>query len=89
MAIKGFSNQLIEAHRNLLSGTKMAINDVGNGCTDSCCSRPVKTTVGTPQGSILSPKEFIIYIDDLLEKYSRSGIEARAFADDIVCVLNN
>ena len=89
MAIKGFSNQLIEAHRNLLSGTKMAINDMGNGCTDSCCSKPVKTTVGTPQGSILSPKEFIIYIDDLLEQYSRSGIEARAFADDIVCVLNN
>ena len=48
MALKGFSNQLIEAHRDLLSGTKMAINDLGNGCTDSCCAKPVKTTVGTP-----------------------------------------
>eukprot|EP01064_Diplonema_japonicum_P031649 TRINITY_DN5720_c2_g2_i3.p1 TRINITY_DN5720_c2_g2~~TRINITY_DN5720_c2_g2_i3.p1 ORF type:complete len:659 (+),score=146.06 TRINITY_DN5720_c2_g2_i3:2197-4173(+) len=48
----------------------------------------VKTmTGGVPQGTILAPQLFSIYVNDLARLYRKAGIDAVVYADDIAIVL--
>lgn len=51
---------------------------------DSVASSPVKITSGVPQGSVLGPLLFLLYVNDLPDIVHS---KIRLYADD--CVLNN
>ena len=70
----GFSNQTVELFRNYLSG-RTQITVINNVSSGSC-----EITCGVPQGSILGPLLFLLYINDLPKFQLVSN--GRLFADD-------
>ena len=70
----GFSNQTVELFRNYLSG-RTQITVINNVSSGSC-----EITCGVPQGSILGPLLFLLYINDLPKCQLVSN--GRLFADD-------
>ena len=70
----GFSSQTVELFRNYLSG-RTQITVINNVSSGSC-----KITCGVPQGSILGPLLFLLYINDLPKCQLVSS--GRLFADD-------
>lgn len=49
----------------------------------SSLSQPVKLEAGTPQGSVLSPLLFLIYVNDIPLARPASNVRAGQFADDV------
>ena len=70
----GFSSQTVELFRNYLSG-RTQITVINNVSLGRC-----KITCGVPQGSILGPLLFLLYINDLPKCQLVSN--GRLFADD-------
>ena len=52
---------------------------------DECASTLLNVTCGVPQGSILGPKLFILYINDICN--ASTSLKFILFADDTKCVL--
>jgi hypothetical protein len=52
-------------------------------------TRYTKSSNGIPQGSTMSPLLFDQYIDSLIKELEGDGTMVRAYADDIVLVLEN
>lgn len=46
-------------------------------------SNPAPAENGTPQGAILSPFLFLVFIDEIKKRCSKHGVDAVMFADDI------
>ena len=54
-------------------------------CVNNCCSDYQTITCGVPQGSILGPTLFSLYINDIVND---SNFTTRLFADDTVLMLH-
>ena len=61
---------------NFLTGRKQAV------IVDGASSETVHVESGVPQGSVLGPTLFLLYINDLPERLSST---ARLFANDTAC----
>ena len=51
-------------------------------CVDGHLSNSGKLVSGVPQGSVLGPVLFLLFINDVIDIFS-SGVTARLFADDL------
>ena len=64
--------------RNYLYGREQSV--IVNGET----SDPVKVISGVPQGSVLGPLLFLIYIDDITSLQLAEGTKVSLYADDML-----
>ena len=72
--VSGIYGTELDLLRNYLSGRKQYV------VIDGCRSSPRTVTAGVPQGSILDPIMFLLFINDLLLAAQRSTVDI--YADD-------
>lgn len=78
-----------EWFRSFLVGRRQAVNvssDEG-GIVGKCCSDVKVVKAGVPQGSILGPLLFVIFVNDIVR--SVTAAETYLFADDTSLVIND
>ena len=76
--IRGITN---EWFRSYLSNTKQSVS------ISDCLSKPLNINCGVPQGSILGPILFILYINDIL--IASKKLNMIQFADDTCLFLSD
>ena len=74
----GFGRQIVSWCRSYLAGREQCVK-VQN---ENSPSQPF--TCGVPQGSILGPLFFIIYVNDLLKQFYDDNLRITLYADDTV-----
>ena len=55
---------------------------------NGCLSDRFKVTSGVPQGSVLGPILFVIYVNDMFEVVSGKSVELYLYADDAKLIKN-
>ena len=75
----GVSGAALDWFRSYLSGRTQAVNILG------ASSDARKLDFGVPQGSVLGPILFLLYISPIYDILRRHGIDAHLFADDTQC----
>ncbi|CAB4025210.1 Hypothetical predicted protein [Paramuricea clavata] len=76
----GLRDNILTWFKSYLSGRQQRV--LVNGEISETC--PVSS--GVPQGSILGPLLFLIYINDLPESITSSAVDVSLFADDTKCI---
>lgn len=84
--IRGHTNSLIKSYLSGRSQQVFLTNTVNNVVITGK-SETYQMTQGVPQGSILGPMLFLLYVNDLHEYIDNSNIYQ--FADDTSCMLSN
>ena len=79
----GFDWQIVCWCRNYLTDRHQSVKIGGK---KSPC---LPITCGVPQGSILGPLFFIIYVNDLLELFSNGRVRITLYADDTVLYISH
>ena len=77
--IRGVSNKLF---KSFLSGRTQRVK------CDEYSSEDLNVTCGVPQGTVLGPLLFIIFINDLLKLKINHSTEFLSFADDTAILLS-
>ena len=73
----GISGTLLEWIKEYLENRTFSVK------VESSFSSKIKMTSGVPQGSILGPLLFLIYISDLPKKCHTENVTPKLFADDL------
>ena len=79
----GFDRQVVGWCRNYLSERTQSVKN------NSIISPMLPITCGVPQGSILGPLFFIIYVNDLLELFMVGNVSITLYADDTVLYVSH
>jgi len=77
LRVRGASPQMWLFWRSFLSGRSFRVAQGG------CFSDSFPVTAGVPQGAVVSPMAFCLFIDDLPAICRKTGAEVHLFADDI------
>ena len=64
------------------------INDLLSNTTGTISDQVIRTTTGVPQGGVLSPTLFNLYINSMLITLANNNIQTLAFADDIAFIAD-
>jgi len=78
MVTMGFPRDLIKCIQIKLANSKLVVSD-----------KEIETFQGTPQGSVLSPTLYSLFVNDLLSDLEASKAIALAFADDLIVIAQN
>ena len=81
MKIKGIEQHVCDWYQMYLKERRSTIN-IGD------CSRNFRSSIGVPQGGLISPTAFALCIDGYLNRLNTGGATTIAFADDVVILCS-